>query len=46
MLETYIWKGDDLGKEFKDALVEATERGVEVFVIYDGFANLVVPASS
>ncbi|GAA1409478.1 MULTISPECIES: phospholipase D-like domain-containing protein [Oerskovia] len=43
MLETYIWKGDELGKEFKDALVEATERGVEVFVIYDGFANLVVP---
>lgn len=42
MLETYIWKGDELGQEFKAALVEATARGVEVFVIYDGFANLVV----
>ncbi|WP_265521237.1 phospholipase D-like domain-containing protein [Oerskovia flava] len=43
MLETYIWKGDALGQQFKDALIEATHRGVEVFVVYDGFANLVVP---
>ncbi|MBD5787496.1 phosphatidylserine/phosphatidylglycerophosphate/cardiolipin synthase family protein [Cellulosimicrobium terreum] len=43
LLETYIWKGDALGQEFKDALIEASERGVEVYVIYDGFANLVVP---
>ncbi len=41
--ETYIWKGDAVGVEFKEALVEAAERGVEVFVVYDGFANLVVP---
>ncbi|PTU56063.1 cardiolipin synthase B [Sphaerisporangium cinnabarinum] len=43
LLETYIWKADALGEEFKQALVEASERGVEVFVVYDGFANLVVP---
>lgn len=42
-LETYIWKSDSMGRAFKTALVEAAERGVEVFVIYDGFANLVVP---
>lgn len=42
-IETYIWKGDEVGRQFKDALVEASERGVEVFVVYDGFANLVVP---
>ena len=42
-LETYIWKSDSIGRAFKTALVEAAERGVEVFVIYDGFANLVVP---
>lgn len=45
LLETYIWKSDTLGKEFKHALIEAAERGVDVHIIYDGFANLVVPPS-
>lgn len=44
-LETYIWKDDSIGQAFKAALIEAAKRGVEVFVIYDGFANLVVPRS-
>jgi cardiolipin synthase A/B len=44
-LETYIWKGDDTGERFKQAISRATDRGVEVYVIYDGFANLVVPQS-
>ncbi len=42
LLETFIWKDDETGRRFKSALIEAAERGVEVFVIYDGFANLVV----
>nr|WP_246283982.1 phospholipase D-like domain-containing protein [Nocardioides perillae] len=42
LLETYIWKGDEVGERFKAALVAAAERGVEVHVIFDGFANLVV----
>jgi cardiolipin synthase A/B len=42
LFETYIWKGDELGERFKAALVAAAERGVEVYCIYDGFANLVV----
>lgn len=41
--ETFIWKADSIGKAFKDALYRAAERGVKVFAIYDGFANLVVP---
>lgn len=41
--ETYIWKGDAVGQRFKQALTEAMARGVEVYVIYDAFANLVVP---
>ncbi len=45
LLETFIWKPDEIGRELKSALIEAAERGVEVFVIYDGFANLVVPPS-
>lgn len=45
LIETYIWKGDATGKEFRDALNEAADRGVDVYVIYDGFANLVVRPS-
>ncbi|MHA7239473.1 phospholipase D-like domain-containing protein [Arthrobacter sp. TMS1-12-1] len=42
LLETYIWKGDEVGRRFRDAVNRAADRGVDVFVIYDGFANLVV----
>ncbi len=42
LLETYIWKGDAVGQTFKRALIDAADRGVEVRVIYDSFANLVV----
>lgn len=42
LLETYIWKGDQLGQTFKQAVIDAADRGVEVYVIYDAFANLVV----
>jgi cardiolipin synthase A/B len=42
LFETYIWKGDEMGERFKAALSAAADRGVEVYCIYDGFANLVV----
>ena len=42
LFETYIWKGDAVGERFKQALIEAANRGVEVYCIYDAFANLVV----
>jgi cardiolipin synthase len=42
LFESFIWKGDEVGQRFKDRLIAAAERGVEVFCIYDGFANLVV----
>jgi cardiolipin synthase A/B len=42
LFETYIWKGDETGERFKAALAAAADRGVEVYCIYDGFANLVV----
>ncbi len=45
LFESFIVKGDAVGQEFKRALIEAAERGVEVRVIYDGFANLVVRRS-
>lgn len=41
-LETFIWKGDDYGVRFRQALSRAAARGVDVYVIYDAFGNLVV----
>jgi cardiolipin synthase len=40
--ETFIWKGDRVGQEFKQALIAAGERGVDVYIVYDRFANLLV----
>lgn len=37
--ETYVWRSDRAGKMFKDALYRAADRGVKVFVIYDGFGS-------
>ncbi|MDX6276971.1 MAG: cardiolipin synthase [Nocardioidaceae bacterium] len=45
LLETYIIKGDEVGQRFKAALIDAARRGVDVYVIYDQFANLVVKPS-
>ncbi|HZS78785.1 MAG TPA: phospholipase D-like domain-containing protein [Ktedonobacteraceae bacterium] len=42
-LETYIWKGDKTGQAFKDMLAKKAAQGVDVYAIYDSFANLVVP---
>lgn len=43
LFESYIVKSDAIGHQFKEALIAAANRGVDVYVIYDGFANLVVP---
>jgi cardiolipin synthase A/B len=45
LLESFIIKGDEVGQRFKTALIAAAERGVDVRVVYDGFANLVVRPS-
>jgi len=42
-LETYIWKDDQVGQEFKQKLACKAKLGVEVYVIFDSFANTVVP---
>jgi len=42
LLESYIWKADEVGEQFKQAVIDAADRGVDVFVIFDSFANLVV----
>ena len=43
--ETYLWKADRVGVQFKRALIEAAARGVKVHVTYDVFGNLVVKPS-
>lgn len=43
--ETFIWKGDRLGQAFKEHLARKAAEGVQVYAIYDSFANLVVPPS-
>jgi len=44
-LETFIWKSDEMGHKFLDAVSRAAARGVRVACIWDVFANLVVPPS-
>lgn len=43
LMESYIWKNDAVGQRFVDAFNAAAQRGVDVYLIYDGFANLVIP---
>ena len=38
--ETFIWRSDSWGQRFKDALIAAARRGVEVFCVWDGFGVL------
>ncbi len=42
-LETFIWKDDAVGREFKTHLAQKAAEGVEVYVAFDSFGNLVVP---
>jgi len=42
-LETYIWKDDWIGQKFKQRLSCKANQGVDVYVIFDSFANMVVP---
>lgn len=39
-VETFIFKGDDVGRRFVDALAEKAREGVEVYVVYDALASL------
>jgi cardiolipin synthase len=42
---TFIWKGDEMGRRFVEALSKKAREGVKVCVIFDGLANVVVPPS-
>ncbi len=38
--ETFIWRSDEWGARFKEALLAAARRGVDVFCVWDGFGVL------
>ncbi|WP_270772548.1 phospholipase D-like domain-containing protein [Pauljensenia sp. OF14-1SRA] len=38
--ESFIWRADEWGQRFKDALIAAARRGVNVYCVYDGFGVL------
>jgi cardiolipin synthase len=42
---TFIWKGDEVGRRFVDALARRAREGVRVYVVFDGLANALVPPS-
>jgi cardiolipin synthase A/B len=42
---TFIWKGDEVGRRFVEALAKRAREGVRVCVIFDGLANVFVPPS-
>ena len=44
-LESFIWKGDAVGKDFKEHLARKAIQGVAVYVVFDWFGNLVVPTA-
>ncbi len=42
---TFIWKGDEVGRRFVEALARKADEGIEVYVVFDGLANVFVPPS-
>ncbi|MGO8946682.1 MAG: phospholipase D-like domain-containing protein [Ktedonobacterales bacterium] len=42
-IESFIWKGDAIGQEFKKHLIRKASEGIPVYVLMDSFGNLVVP---
>ena len=42
-IESFIWKGDEVGQAFRNRLVARARAGVQVYAIFDSFGNFVVP---
>ncbi|OPG15239.1 hypothetical protein B2M26_12270 [Ferroacidibacillus organovorans] len=42
-IESFIWKDDAVGQQIKELLAKKAREGVTVYVVFDAFANLVVP---
>lgn len=37
--ETFIWKDDDIGREFRELFISRAREGVEVYLVYDLLGN-------
>ncbi|MGH8178106.1 MAG: cardiolipin synthase [Steroidobacter sp.] len=44
-VETYIFADDEIGRAFRDLLVERRRQGLEVRVLYDGVGSVTTPAA-
>jgi cardiolipin synthase A/B len=44
-LHVYIFDGDETGKQVANALIEAANRKVEVYLLFDGYASKNLPPS-
>jgi len=42
---TFIWQGEEVGGGFVETLARKADEGVEVYVVFDGLANVFVPPS-
>ncbi|HET6629323.1 MAG TPA: cardiolipin synthase ClsB [Woeseiaceae bacterium] len=45
VLETFIWMEDGVGRQLRDVLVEAAERGVQVRALVDGYGSAAFSAA-
>lgn len=43
LLETYIFRNDEVGNTFRKRLIRQAQRGVGVFLIFDGLGSLALP---
>ena len=43
LFQSYIIKGDDIGNQFKDALIAKAQQGVRVYLLYDGLGSMKLP---
>lgn len=44
-VETYIFADDEVGREFRDLLIERSRAGLEVRVLYDAVGSVTTPGS-
>jgi cardiolipin synthase A/B len=44
-LQIYIYDADETGREVAEALIEAAQRGVQVYMVVDGYASKNLPAA-
>lgn len=44
-VETYIFADDEVGREFRDLLIQRRRQGIEIRVLYDGVGSVTTPGA-